>query len=252
MLNIEPLPNHVAIIMDGNGRWAKEHGLPRLGGHRAGTDNIRQVIEILADYNVKYLTLYAFSTENWSRPKREVSGLIKILERVIDRETQILHEKGARICHMGTLDGLNPRLQKKVKEALEITKDNHRITVCIAFNYGGRAEIVGTVRRIVREGIPAEEITEELFNHYLSSNGIPDPDLIIRTGGEMRLSNFLLWQSAYSEYYSVPTFWPDFGRGEVEEALLAYSLRERRFGALEPRKLLNRTVKKGAVSKETS
>ena len=229
------IPQHVAIIMDGNGRWAKEHGLPRLGGHRAGTENIRRVIEIMAEHNVEYLTLYAFSTENWSRPRSEVRGLIRLMGQVIEKETKALHEKGARICHLGTLEGLNPKLQNSVKKAIELTRNNKRITVCIAFNYGGRAEILEAVRCLLREGATAEDINEELFSGHLYSSGIPDPDLIIRTGGEMRLSNFLLWQSAYSEYYSVPTYWPDFGSDDIEKALIAYSQRERRFGGLAPR-----------------
>ncbi|MBI4331630.1 MAG: di-trans,poly-cis-decaprenylcistransferase [Chloroflexi bacterium] len=228
------MPRHVAIIMDGNGRWAKQHGLPRLGGHRVGTENLRRVIETMAEYGVEYLTLYAFSTENWNRPVSEVRGLFRILGQVIDRESRALHEKGARICHLGTMEGLDPKLQNKVRQALELTRNNRRITVCIAFNYGGRAEILEAVRRIVREGVPAGTINEEEFRRYLYSSEMPDPDLIIRTGGEMRISNFLLWQSAYSEYYSVPTYWPDFGKDDVEKALIAYSQRQRRFGGLGP------------------
>lgn len=231
---ITPIPRHVAIIMDGNGRWAKEHGLPRLSGHKVGTENLRRVIEIMAEYGVEYLTLYAFSTENWTRPASEVKGLFRILGQVIDRESRALNEKGARICHLGTLEGLDQKLQDKVRKALELTKNNRRITVCIAFNYGGRAEILEAVRRIVREGIPPDAIDEEGFRRYLYSPEIPDPDLIIRTGGEMRISNFLLWQSAYSEYYSIPTYWPDFSRDEIEKALIVYSQRQRRFGGLGP------------------
>ncbi len=227
--------------MDGNGRWAKEHGLPRLRGHKVGTENLRRVIEIMTEYGVEYLTLYAFSTENWSRPPTEVRGLLRILGQVIDKESRSLHEKGARICHLGTLEGLDARLQSKVKKALELTKNNRRITVCIAFNYGGRAEILEAVRRIVREGVPADNINEDMFQRHLYSPDMPDPDLIIRTGGEMRISNFLLWQSAYSEYYSVPTYWPDFGRDDIEKALTAYSQRQRRFGGLGPEETRGRT-----------
>jgi len=228
------IPRHVAIIMDGNGRWAKEHGLPRLGGHRVGTENLRPVIEIMAEHGVEYLTLYAFSTENWSRPLSEVKGLFRILGQVIDRQSRAMHEKGVRICHLGILEGLDAKLQGKVKQALELTKNNKRITVCIAFNYGGRAEILDAVRRIVKEGVPSGSINEEAFRRYLYSPDMPDPDLIIRTGGEMRISNFLLWQSAYSEYFSVPTYWPDFGREDIEKALAAFSQRQRRFGGLGP------------------
>ena len=227
-----PLPKHVAIIMDGNGRWAKQRGLPRLEGHRAGTDNIRRVIEVFAQHHVPYLTFYAFSTENWGRPHEEVMGLLGILERVIEKETKALHEKGVRILHLGSLDNLSSSLRKAVHDALELTKNNTRITVCVAFNYGGRAEIMDALRRIIKEGIPPHQITEDLVRRYLYTDGLPDPDLIIRTAGEMRLSNFLIWQAAYSEYYFTPTYWPDFGQEETEKALQAYSQRQRRFGGL--------------------
>ncbi len=229
---IKHIPNHVAIIMDGNGRWAKERGLPRLAGHRAGTDNIRRAIKCLADYEVKYITLFAFSTENWSRPRREVQGLMRIMEEVIDQETANLHKDGVKILHLGHLDGLSERLQQKVQYAIELTKHNTRCTLCIAFNYGGRAEVVDAVRRILRDGITSDNIDEVLISRYLYTTDLPDPDLIIRTGGEMRLSNFLIWQAAYSEYYATPTLWPDFGPEEIERALIAYSERERRFGGL--------------------
>lgn len=230
--NITPLPVHVAIIMDGNGRWAKQRGLPRLAGHRAGTDNIRRVISGFAKYGVKYLTLYAFSTENWGRPQDEVRGLLRILEEVIHRETRYLHENGVRLCHLGELDGLLPGLQKTVRDAVELTKDNTRMTVNVAFNYGGRAEVLTAVKRILQAGVTPDNISEALFSGYLYTAGIPDPDLIIRTAGEMRLSNFLIWQSAYAEYYSTPTYWPDFDEAEIEKALVTYSQRQRRFGAL--------------------
>ena len=229
---IKHIPNHVAIIMDGNGRWAKERGLPRLAGHRAGTDNIRRAIKCLADYEVKYITLFAFSTENWSRPRREVQGLMRIMEEVIDQETANLHKDGVKILHLGHLDGLSERLQQKVQYAIELTKHNTRCTLCVAFNYGGRAEVVDAVRRILRDGITSDNIDEALISRYLYTTDLPDPDLIIRTGGEMRLSNFLIWQAAYSEYYATPTLWPDFGPEEIERALIAYSERERRFGGL--------------------
>ncbi|MFQ5987587.1 MAG: polyprenyl diphosphate synthase [Dehalococcoidia bacterium] len=229
---IPHIPNHVAIIMDGNGRWARQRRLPRLAGHRAGTENIRQVIECFAEYGVKYLTLFAFSTENWIRPRKEVQGLLRILEEAIDRETQNFHEEGIKLLHLGRRDRLSERLRQKLQYAIELTKDNTRGTLSIAFDYGGRAEIVDAVRRILEQGIPPESIDEASLSSYLYTAGLPDPDLIIRTGGEMRLSNFLLWQSAYSEYYSTPTFWPDFGREEIEKALIAYSQRERRFGGL--------------------
>jgi len=229
---ISPLPNHVAIIMDGNGRWAKQRGLPRLAGHDAGTNNVRRVVDRFNNYKIKYLTLYAFSTENWRRPDEEVNGLIHILARMIDRETKALHEKGVRLFHLGKADSLSPELQAKVNKAIELTKNNTGITLSIAFDYGGRAEIMDAVRRIVRDGIRPEDITESLFSSYLYTPNVPEPDLIIRTAGEMRLSNFLIWQSAYSEYYATPTLWPDFKDEEVDKALIAYSRRERRFGGL--------------------
>jgi len=231
-LKIKHIPNHVAIIMDGNGRWAKKRRLPRLAGHRAGMKNIRQVAECFADYGVKYLTLFAFSTENWSRPRREVQWIMRILEEVIERETINLHKDGAKLMHLGDLDVFSESLQQKVKYAIELTKHNTRGTLCIAFNYGGRGEIVEAAKRIVRDGIPAENMDEPLFSNYLYTAGIPDPDLIIRTGGEMRISNFLLWQAAYSEYYFTNTLWPDFSGEDIEKALIAYNQRERRFGGL--------------------
>jgi undecaprenyl diphosphate synthase len=229
---ISPLPNHVAIIMDGNGRWAKQRGLPRLAGHEAGTNNVRRVVDRFNNYEVKYLTLYAFSTENWRRPDDEVNGLIHILARMIDRETKALHERGVRLFHLGKADSLSEELRAKVNKAIDLTKNNTGITLSIAFDYGGRAEILDAVRRIVRDGIRPEDITESLFSSYLYTPNVPEPDLIIRTAGEMRLSNFLIWQSAYSEYYATPTLWPDFKDEEVDKALIAYSRRERRFGGL--------------------
>jgi undecaprenyl diphosphate synthase len=232
LLEIANVPQHVAIIMDGNGRWARERGLSRQAGHRAGTENIRRAIETLARYQVPILTLYAFSTENWTRPKREVQALIRLIGHFIERELKALDENGVRLRHLGNLDPLSADLRRRVEGAIEQTKDNDRITVNVAFNYGGRAEIIEAVQRIVRDGVPAERINEELFSSYLSTAGLPDADLIIRTAGEMRLSNFLLWQSAYAEYYSTPTYWPDFGTEEIERALIAFSQRQRRFGGV--------------------
>ena len=232
---ISPLPRHVAIIMDGNGRWAQQRGLSRQAGHRAGTENIRRVIERFAEHGVEYLTLYAFSTENWKRSKAEVEGLIRILGRVISREIGHFHENGIRLRHLGRLDALPSRLQKQVLDAIELTKDNTRMTLCVAFNYGSRAEIVHAVQRIVADGVPPEQIDDERIQSYLYTAGMPDPDLIIRTGGEMRLSNFLLWQAAYAELYPTQTYWPDFGRDDIDEALQTYAARERRFGAVPAR-----------------
>jgi len=230
--SIKHIPNHVAIIMDGNGRWAEKRGLPRLAGHSAGTDNVRRVIKCFNDYDVKYITIYAFSTENWSRPQREVQGLMRIMEDVIDREAENLHKDGVKLIHLGNLDGISEKLKQKLQYAIKLTEDNSRGTLCIAFNYGGRAEIIDAIKRIIRDGILPNEIDEALISYYLYTINLPDPDLIIRTGGEMRLSNFLIWQAAYSEYYATPTLWPDFGPEEIEQALIAYSGRERRFGGL--------------------
>jgi undecaprenyl diphosphate synthase len=224
------VPQHVAIIMDGNGRWARERGLPRLAGHQAGTENTRRIIESCVEHGVRILTLYAFSTENWQRPRDEVEGLLTILGQVIDRETHALHENGVRLRHIGSPDGLPPALRERVEYAVALTRDNDRLLLNVAFNYGGRAEILGAVRRLLAERVPPEELTEELFASYLDTAGVPDPDLIIRTGGEMRLSNFLLWQAAYAEYWSTPVHWPDFGKEEFFQALRAYGQRQRRFG----------------------
>jgi undecaprenyl diphosphate synthase len=227
---ISPVPTHVAIIMDGNARWAGQRRLSRLEGHRIGTENIRRVVEAFAKYKVKYLTLYAFSTENWKRPKTEVRGLMQILSRVIKSETKALHEKGVKLRHLGRLNKLSERTQKQIQKSIDLTKNNTGLTLSIALDYGGRAEIVDAVKSIVAEGVPAAVIDEDLLSRRLYSDGLPDPDLIIRTGGEMRLSNFLLWQSAYSEIYFTPVPWPEFDEEEVKKALLAYSKRERRFG----------------------
>jgi undecaprenyl diphosphate synthase len=220
--------------MDGNGRWATQRGLSRPAGHRAGTENIRRVIEAFAERGVKYLTLFAFSTENWGRPKKEVDTLLRLLGRVINREINALHENDIRLRHIGRLDPLSPRLQKRVHEAIELTKNNQRMTVSVAFNYGGRAEILDAVRRIVADGLAPERIDEAVFRSYLYTAELPDPDLIIRTAGEMRLSNFLLWQSSYAEYYATLTYWPDFDAAEIDQALEAYSRRQRRFGLIRP------------------
>lgn len=227
---ISPIPTHVAIIMDGNARWAGQRHLGRLEGHRIGTENVRRVVETFAKYKVKYLTLYAFSTENWKRPKTEVRGLMQILSRVIKNETKALHEKGVKLRHLGRLNKLSEKMQKQIQEAIDLTKNNTRMTLSIAFDYGGRSEIIDAVKSIVAEGLSAAVIDEDLLSGRLYSDGLPDPDLIIRTGGEMRLSNFLLWQSAYSELYFTPVPWPEFDEEEVKRALLAYSKRERRFG----------------------
>jgi undecaprenyl diphosphate synthase len=229
----EKQPEH-AIIMDGNGRWAQARGLPRVAGHRAGTENLRRILRACVELGVKILTLYAFSTENWERPESEVRGLMSIFERVFVRELKELNRNGVRLRHVGRMEGVSERLQGKIEKALQVTGHNDRLILNVAFNYGGRAEIVDAVRQIITEGIPAEQVDEALLGRHLYTGGQPDPDLIIRTGGDMRISNFLLWQGAYAEHYVTPTYWPDFDRQELLKAFEQFSQRERRFGGLVP------------------
>jgi undecaprenyl diphosphate synthase len=227
---LEKIPQHVAIIMDGNGRWALQRGLPRLAGHKAGTENLRRVIRSTVEFGVKYLTIYAFSTENWGRPPEEVKGLMYILEDVIDRELNELHKEGVQLRHIGRLERLAPSLQEKVLDAIDVTKNNDRLVLNIAFNYGGRDEIIQAIQRMMKDGVPPEKVSDELVSQYLYTVGVPDPDLIIRTSGELRVSNFLIWQAAYSEWYITPTFWPDFDKDEYRRALEAFAHRDRRYG----------------------
>ncbi|MEK7682755.1 MAG: isoprenyl transferase [Chloroflexota bacterium] len=228
----EVVPTHVAIIMDGNGRWASERGLPRLAGHRAGVENLRRVLRAAADFGIGYLTIYAFSTENWDRPTGEVRGLMNILEEVIDRELKELHANGVQLRHIGRLEGLRPELQAKVRQAIDLTKNNTRLVLNVAWNYGGRDEIIQAIQRIIEQGLDPATIDEAVVNRNLFTADSPDPDLVIRTSGEMRVSNFLIWQSAYSEWWFTPTYWPDFGPEELRQALWGYAQRERRFGTV--------------------
>lgn len=228
------VPRHVAIIMDGNGRWANQRGLPRLAGHRVGVDCIQNVLEVLGEKGVKYVTIYAFSTENWNRPAAEVQGIMEILRDALRQQTQALHEKKVHVVHIGKVDRLSPELREAVAYAQWLTRNNSGITLNVAFDYGGRDEILEAVRGIIRDGVPAESVDEALFSSYLFTAHVPDPDLIIRTGGELRISNFLLWQSAYSEYYLTPTLWPDLDAGELEQALASFGRRQRRFGRVSP------------------
>jgi undecaprenyl diphosphate synthase len=230
---LKRVPRHIGIIMDGNGRWARARGLPRSAGHRAGTENLRRVLRAAVEFGIEILTIYAFSTENWGRPLGEVRALMSILERVIDRELQELHEEGVKLRHLGRLDRLPSGLRQKVLDAIELTKNNQQLTLNVAFDYGGRAELVSAIRRIVADGIPAEQVDESLISRYLYTAGLPDPDLIIRTSGEMRISNFLLWQGAYAEFYVPAVLWPDFDKDELYTALVSYNQRERRFGLLD-------------------
>lgn len=224
------VPRHVAVIMDGNARWAQERGLSKQAGYRAGTENLRPLLQAFGERGVRYVTLFAFSTENWKRPKREINPLLRLIGRVIDKELQALHENGVRLVHVGSLAPLSDDLRGRIERAIELTKDNDALTVCVAFNYGSRAEIVDAARRAIEAGVAPDELTEDGFASFLGTADLPDPDLVIRTAGEMRLSNFLLWQAAYAEFYSTPVYWPDFDETELDRALLAYSHRVRRFG----------------------
>ena len=225
-------PQHVAIIMDGNGRWAVRRQLHRVAGHRQGVANIRRVVDTLARRGVSIITVYAFSTENWNRPAPEVDALMTILAEEIEPQTHELHQAGVRLVHLGNPEPLNPQLRQAIAAAQKRTRRNNRVTLNIAFNYGGRDEILRAVRRIIADNLPPEQLDETLFSRYLYTAGSPDPDLIIRTGGEQRISNFLLWQAAYSEYYHTPVLWPDLDESELDAALDAYRNRQRRFGAL--------------------
>ncbi|MBI2848363.1 MAG: di-trans,poly-cis-decaprenylcistransferase [Chloroflexi bacterium] len=228
------LPSHVAIVPDGNGRWAERYKLPRVAGHRAGIENMHRLLGYINEYPIKYLTFYGFSTENWGRPEDEVEGLFELTEEFIARYVREIHEQGIRLRHLGRLNELPPKLQRVINDAIDLTRDNTAMTLSFAFNYGGRAEIVDAARRIVTEGVEPQKIDEKLFECYLYTAGLPNVDLLIRTGDELRLSNFLIWQTAYSEYYFTKVLWPDFSRRDLDKALLSYSQRQRRFGRLRP------------------
>lgn len=226
---------HVALIMDGNGRWATRRGLPRAAGHRAGVEALRRIVEAAPLEGVRMLTVYAFSTENWNRPDDEVAGLMELFWDAFRTYLERLDREGVRIRHFGSMTGLPANVQEGIRNAVERTKNNERLHLNVCLNYGGRAEIVNAVKEIVAAGIPAEDITEETISQHLYSRDVPDPDLVIRTAGEMRLSNFLIWQAAYySEYYATPVLFPDFDRTEFARALDTYSGRTRRFGKVVP------------------
>ena len=226
------LPQHVGIIMDGNGRWARQRGMPRLRGHRAGVENLRRVLQAGVELGVPVVTLYAFSTENWCRPEAEVRGLMRLLAESLDKEVDELHRNGVQLRHIGDLAPLSDILKSRIQAAIELTKNNDRLVANIAFNYGGRQEITAAVREIVREQIPPEDITEGVISAHLYTAGQPQVELIIRTSGEFRVSNFLLWQGAYAEYYISPLYWPDFDKDEFYQALQAFGQRDRRFGGV--------------------
>jgi undecaprenyl diphosphate synthase len=228
------IPKHIAIIMDGNGRWARERTLPRIAGHREGVNSVREVTRICGEIDVEFLTLYTFSKENWKRPKKEVSALMTLLLRTINKEVKGLHKNNVKFNIIGDLEMLPPSTRKGLEEGISLTSENTGLNLSLALNYGSRQEMLEATQTLamqVKDGlISVGDINEELFSKYLYTNGIPDPDLMIRTSGESRLSNFLLWQSAYTEIYMTSTYWPDFREKELLEAILDYQKRERRFG----------------------
>lgn len=230
------LPRHIAVIMDGNGRWAKKRSLPRLAGHRAGIESLRELTRNCFELRVKFLTVYAFSTENWSRPKEEVGFLLKLLDESLDKEIRELHANGVRVRIIGRRNTLPPVLIKKIEQAEKLTESNVRLTLNVGFNYGGRAEIVDATKRLVEQArrgeLHEDDVDEAALSAAMYTHSLPDPDLLIRTGGEYRISNFLLWQMAYSEIWVTPVCWPDFRRIHLLEALHDYQKRDRRFGRL--------------------
>lgn len=237
-LDLSRLPRHVAIIMDGNGRWAKERKLPRIEGHRAGSKSVQEVVETSARLGIKYLTLYAFSKENWKRPKKEVSTLWKLLQDYLKKEDRILVKNRLKLRVIGQVEDIPNRVRSELMRVEELTKDNDRMTIILALNYGGRAEIVDAVKKILLEkNIQPDALDEKKFSSYLYTSGIPDPDLLIRTSGEQRISNFLLWEIAYSEIWITQEFWPDFRRKHMLQALVDYQKRERRFGDIHPHEI---------------
>lgn len=235
MLDKTNIPTHIAIIMDGNGRWARERGLPKIMGHKKGAESVREVLKACGELGVKYLTLYAFSTENWKRPKKEIEGLMRLLGSQLDKETKNLNKNNVRLNAIGRIEELPEAVQLKLKKSMEFTRNNTGVTLTLALSYGSRAEIVDAVKKIISQieqgDLRKEDIAEENFSNCLYTNTMPDPDLLIRTSGEMRVSNFLLWQISYAELYVTKKLWPDFGRKDLEKAIKEYQKRQRRFGA---------------------
>lgn len=236
MLDQNNIPAHVAIIMDGNGRWAQKKGLPRTFGHRKGMEALERTVKAALDLNIKYLTLYAFSTENWKRPSEEVGMLMNLLIEFVDKKIDELDRQGVKVCHIGSKENISAKVDEKIHLAEAKTADNNHLVLNLAFNYGSRQEITAAVKNIatkVRHGeINPADITEETINRELMTASMPDPDLLIRTGGEMRISNYLLWQIAYSEFWVTDVFWPDFTADDLYQAIYAYQKRNRRFGGL--------------------
>jgi undecaprenyl diphosphate synthase len=233
-IDFDRLPLHVAVIMDGNGRWAKKRNLPRVEGHRAGSKSVREVMETSSRLGIRYLTLYAFSQENWKRPRTEVNTLWKLLEEYLKREDKTMAKNRIRLQVIGRIEALPAPAQRELKRVMELTKDNDRLTVIAALNYGGRTEIVDAIKKLASSSDHSiDNLDEDTFSDYLYTAGIPDPDLLIRTSGELRISNFLLWQIAYAEIWITPLFWPDFKRKDLIQAILDYQARERRFGDIQ-------------------
>ncbi|MGL5634825.1 MAG: isoprenyl transferase [Sarcina sp.] len=231
-LDMDNIPKHIAIIMDGNGRWAKKRGLPRTMGHKAGAETIRKVLKECDSLGVKYLTLYAFSTENWKRPKDEVNAIMKLLVEFLRKEIAELHSNNVKVTTIGDLDKIPKFCQDEIAMAKELTKDNTGVVLNVAFNYGGRDEIIRAIKKCIDSGINSSEITEDVFEKYLDTCGMPDPDIIIRPSGEQRISNYLLWQCAYSEFWYSNINWPDFKPEDLREAIYDFQNRDRRFGGV--------------------
>ena len=229
-IDVTNLPKHIAITMDGNGRWAKSKGKLRIFGHKNGVKAVRDTVEGATEIGIKYLTLYAFSNENWNRPEKEVNALMTLLVSAINKETKTLMDNNIRLSSIGDINKLPSKAQKELQEAITKTKDNTRMTLILALSYSGRGEIINAVQNIIKDGKEPEEINEDTFQQYLTTKSVPDPELLIRTSGEYRISNFLLWQIAYSELYFTDTLWPDFRRADLYKAILNYQSRERRFG----------------------
>ncbi len=228
----EIVPEHVAMIMDGNGRWAQSRGLPRVEGHRAGTQNLDVILDVAIQMGIRYVTAYAFSSENWNRPESEVSGLMNLLAENLKARSDSFNSRDIKLRHIGRLERLPSDLQDIISAVVKKTEHNTGLDVTLAFDYGGRQEIVEATQSIIRDAVPSELVDSEIFQSYLYTAGTPDPDLIIRTAGEQRISNFLLWQSAYSEYYAADCYWPDFDDKEFIKAIAAFQNRQRRYGGL--------------------
>lgn len=232
---VRAVPRHVAVVMDGNGRWARQRHIPRFFGHKQGVDALVRAVNSFADRGVEYLTVFAFSSENWKRPSEEVTGLMSLVLVAVTKYLHKLSADGVRICVVGDREAFSDKLRRACTYAEQLTEKNRRITLTVAFNYGGRWDMVQACKRAISEGLRPDQVDEEWLSRHMALSFAPDPDLFIRTGGEMRVSNFMLWQSAYSEFFFTECLWPDFGEAEIDAALRAYAQRERRFGGLQPR-----------------